>query len=269
VSGFITRLATLLKVDAKLALRHKLVHVTVVIALIFGVLVGFVLPSELTPRSIDDVVEAGAGMTTTPTVLDPDAQKPPFNQLFIPILFAVDLSVLGFMFGAVMVLQDKEHGTIRYFRIGPGTSWDYLASKLTINLGLSLLNFVILVGLGAPAALADPRLALLVLSTCAGMTLFGVGLAVFFRNLAQFFFPLAVVGLIGAMPMYLVLTPTAELGWTWWLPTYHVLFGAEAIMFAGDPAVIRAALMFCAAFTLVAAGFSGAGVHRRLMRETH
>lgn len=341
-----SRFWTLLKLDARLAARHKLVHVTVVIAALFGLLIAFVFPDQLAHGTTDYLLDATedrrftalidaapdeavmndeqalreavaddpdslgimfagtpehpratvvaqgnegprrlalietgvdaiwqhvgmAAPVTPPTVLAPGSDKPPFNQLFIPILFAVDLCVLGFMFGAVMILQDKEHGTIRFFRIGPGTSLDYVASKLTVNLGLSLLNLLILVGLGAPRALLEPGLIPLVLLTCAGMTLLGMGLAVFFRSIAQFFFPLAAVGLLGAMPMYLVFTPTPALDWTAWLPTYHVLFGAEAIMFGGEPAVIRAALLFCCSFALLTAGFCGAAVHNRLMTETH
>lgn len=232
MNGFVT----LVRLDAKLAARHKLVHVTAAIALVFGLLIAFVVP-------------------------------PPFDQRLIPILFAVDLCVLGFMFGAVMILQDKEQATIGFYRVGPGTSLAYIAAKLTVNLGLSLLNLLILVGLGAPQALAEPALLMLVLGTCAGMTLLGMGLAVFFRSIAQFFFPLAAVGLLGAMPMYLVLTPSAALAWTKWLPTYHVLFGAEAIMLGGDAAVIRSAILHCSIFAVLAAGFCGAAVHLRLMRE--
>lgn len=264
MSGFMT----LVRLDATLAVRHKLVHVTAAIALLFGLLIAFVFPSELAIDGVSlDPSEPLA--ITPPTVLEPGAEKPPFNQLFIPILFAVDLCVLGFMFGAVMILQDKEQGTVRCFRVGPGTSVEYIAAKLTVNLGLSLLNLLILVGLGAPRALAEPQLIVLVLATCAGMTLLGMGLAVFFRSIAQFFFPLAAVGLLGAMPMYLVFTPSAALEWTMWLPTYHVLFGAEAIMFAGEPSVIRTALLSCSVFAVLAAGFCGAAVHNRLMREVH
>lgn len=262
MSGF----ATLLRLDAKLAARHKLVHVTAAIALVFGLLIAFVLPTELGSHEL--TIQASESLASTPpTVLDPGAEKPPFNQLFIPILFAVDLCVLGFMFGAVMILQDKEQGTIRYFRVGPGTSVEYIASKLTVNVGLSLLNLLILVGLGAPRALTEPILLLLVLGTCAGMTLLGMGLAVFFRSIAQFFFPLAAVGLLGAMPMYLVFTPSPALHWTSWLPTYHVLFGSEAIMFDGEPS--RGALLYCLVFFLLSAAFCGAAVHNRLLREVH
>jgi hypothetical protein len=270
-----TRFIALLKLDARLALRHKLVHVTVAIASLFGLLIAFVFPAELVPPGdpvslgLREPLAALLEAAPAPTVLVPDVDKPPFNQSLIPILFAVDLCVLGFMFGAVMILQDKEQSTVRYFRIGPGTSLEYIAAKLTVNLGLSLLNLLILVGLAAPRALAEPSLIVLVLGTCAGMTLLGMGLAVFFRSLAQFFFPLAAVGLLGAMPMYMVFTPSPALQWTEWLPTYHVLFGAEAIMFTGEQAVIHSALLFCCSFGLLAAGFCAAAVHNRLMREAH
>src|SRR5690606_32587890 len=144
MTGFLT----LLKLDARLAARHKLIHVTVVIAALFGLLTALVLPA------------------------DP----------FLPILFAVDLCVLGFMFGAVTLLQDKEHGTIRFYRGGPGAGVAYVASTRTVNLGRSLISLPSLVGLGEPRALAEPSLIALVLLACAGMTLLGMGLAVFFRG---------------------------------------------------------------------------------------
>lgn len=268
------RFVTLLKLDAKLAFRHRLVHVVVIIAAIFGVAMGWIFPSELDPGSVDDLHAAtamalDASEMPAPTVLRPGSVKPPFNELFLPILFAVDLCVLGFMFGSVMVLQDKEYQTIRFFRVGPGATWHYLASKLTVNLGLSALNFAILVGLGVPRAAGEPGLFLLVLGICAAMTMLGIGLAVFFRNLAQFFFPLAAIGLLGAMPMYLVFNPTAALDWTRWLPTYHALFGAEAILFTGDSETIRTAFGYMTVFVVLTAILCVVAVHQRLMKEAH
>ena len=259
--------ATLDAIFVKLTVRHKLVHVTVVIALLFGALIAFVAPEQLEHGAREVLTHASE--QTPPTVLRPGHTKPPFNESLIPIMFALDLCVLGFMFAAVMVLQDKEHGTIRAYRVTPGGSLVYIASKLTVNLGLSLLNLLILVGLAAPWALAKPGVHLLVLLTCAGMTLLGIGLAAFFRTIAQFFYPLALVGLLGAAPMYTAMAPSPALDWTFWLPTYHVLFGAEALMFDTDPTVVTTALVFASAFTTIAAAFCAFVVHGRLMKEVH
>ncbi|MCA9696318.1 MAG: hypothetical protein KC431_02250, partial [Myxococcales bacterium] len=59
----IRRLRTLLVLDAKLALQHKLVHVTVAVALVFGLLIRLALPAE---------VELGVGLDALAGI-DPDA----------------------------------------------------------------------------------------------------------------------------------------------------------------------------------------------------
>nr|WP_255216628.1 ABC transporter permease [Pseudenhygromyxa sp. WMMC2535] len=338
------RLATLIRLDAKHALRHKLVHVTVALALLFGALIAFVLPEQLEHQSHDllldaseggrfaallDAVDpsqvftqrealreavaeepsalgivfegsseapratvyvqgnesperlalidtgvdamwrgaAGSPPLPAPTVLDPGAQKPAFDLMFLPILFAVDLCLLGFMFGAVMVLQDKQSGIVALYRVSPGRALDYLLAKLTVNLGLSALNLLILVGVAAPALLLEPRLYAIVLPCCAGMTALGMGLAAFFRDIAQFFYPMAAVGLLAATPMYVVFSPSPGLAWTRWLPSYHALFGAEAVFFTKDAAVIAASTTYSLLFAAAMISLSALALHRRLLSE--
>jgi hypothetical protein len=272
VSAWLRRYLCLVRLDAKLALRHKLVHVTVIVAAVFGALIGFAVPEQLDYASVAggaELVSAAPSELSTVTVLEPGAVKPPFDGLVLTTLYALDLCLLGFMFGSVMLLQDKEQGTIRYFRVGPGSGAHYLAAKLTVNLGLTLLNLVTLTALAAPRALAEPRLYLLALLICAGMTLLGMAIAVFLRSIAQWFFPLIAVSLLGTTPVYLMFTPTQALAWTWWLPTYHMLFGAEAILFTGERAVITAALAYGLVFAVLAGLVCGLLVHTRLLKEAH
>ena len=271
-----SRLSSLLRLDAKLAWEHKLVHVTVVVAAVFGALLRFAVPAEFGPdlgefgldiEGLDALAETTAAWASV-TVLEPGASKPPVNQLLVAVLYALDLCILGFMFGSVMVLQDKEHGTVRYFRVSPGTGFDYVASKLLVNLGLSLLNFTILTGFAAPLALLEPALWLLIVLVCAGMTLVGMSLSMFLRNIAQWFFPMIVVSTLLALPTYLIVVQTPALAWTWWLPSYHILFGAEAIMFEGAAtapalAALAYAAVFCALTTLTCVP----AVRGRLLRE--
>lgn len=265
------RLLTLLKLDAKLAVRHRLLAVTVVVALAFGLLIRFAVPSEFSHEMPD--LAADLADLPAATVLDPDASKPAFDQQLVPILFALDLCLLGFMFGAVMVLEDRQNGTIRAFRVAPAGALPYVASKLGVNLGLSLINVLILVGLAAPALLAKPALIGLALLFCAGMTLLGIGLAPLTRGLAQFFFPMIAIGLVCALPMYLVWSPASGLAWTWVLPTWHMLFGSEAIAFgAGREAartLAREAAIYGVVFMALTAALALTTVHRRLLREMH
>lgn len=267
MNGFLT----LLRLDAKLAVRHKLVHVMLVVAIGFGALIGFAAPEQLDLGNLDgidvDVAEATAP-ASPPTVLEPGAVKPPFNELMLPVMYAIDLCLLGFMFGSVMILQDKEQGTIRYFRIAPGTALQYMASKLTLNVGLSLVNLVVLTAFVAPWALAKPGLYAMTLLICAGMTALGMTIAVFLRNLSQWFFPTIALSMVGTLPISLMFTPTPALAWTRWLPTYHMLFGTEAVMF-GDAEVATTSLVYALVFAALSAAVCGLAVRGRLLREVH
>jgi hypothetical protein len=261
---------TLVRLDAKLAVRHRLLAVALVVATVFGLLLRFLVPTELEHAMPD--LAAGLELPA-PTVLDPGAAKAPLDQQMLFLLFALDLCLLGLMFGAVMVLEDRRTEAIRFYRVSPGGTAAYVASKLTVNLALSLLNLVILVGLAAPQMLMQPKLIGLNLLLCSGMTLLGIGLAPLTRGLAQFFFPLLAIGLISALPMYLIWSPAQGLEWTWCLPTWHALFGSEAIALgAGRPAAEALALeagLYGLVFFMAALALALVTVNRRLMQEMH
>lgn len=262
--------STLLRLDAKLAVRHRLLTVALVVATVFGLLIRLLVPAELSP----DIVDPSAGLQLpAPTVLDPGARKAPLDQQMVFLLFALDLCLLGLMFGAVMVLEDRRTEAIRFYRITPGGTVAYVASKLSINVVLSLLNFLIVVGLAAPAMLTEPALIGLNMLLCAGMTLVGVGLAPHTRGIAQFFFPLLVIGLVSALPMYLIWSPAQGLEWTWLLPTWHALFGSEAIALgagrAAAEALAREAWIYALVFFMGSLVFALVSVERRLLREVH
>lgn len=259
-------LATLLRLDATLAVRHRLLLVVVVVASAFGLLVGWVIPGEL---GIEPAVAASTEPVPTAhdvTLLRPGLVRPPLSLSMLPVLLAVDVVLLGFMFAAVMVLQDKQFGVTQLFRIGPGTLGGYIGSKLVINLGLVGLNVLLLFGLGAPHLLLHGELYPLVFGCASGMTLLGIGMGAHFRNLSTFFYPMAGVGMLAALPMFLYLEHT-ELAAAWWLPTYHVLFGADAIFFGGDPRVVATAIGMCLAFAGLAALFAVWMVSTRIMKE--
>jgi hypothetical protein len=63
-------------------------------------------------------------------------------------------------------------------------------------------------------------------------------------------------------------TPTQSLAWTRWLPTYHILFGSEAVMF-GDAEVAATALTYALVFAASTAAVCGLAVRGRLLREVH
>jgi hypothetical protein len=65
------------------------------------------------------------------------------------------------------------------------------------------------------------------------------------------------------------MTPNRALDWTWWLPTHHMLFGAESLMFGRHAETGVAALLYAAVFCVLAVAGCAAAVHTRLLREVH
>jgi hypothetical protein len=261
-------LLELVKLDAKLAVRHRLLAVALAVAVAFGLIVRLLVPSRIDP----DLPELAAGVELpAPLVLDPGAAKLALDHQMLLLLFALDLCLLGFMFGAVMVLEDRRTGAILVHRVTPIGPLRYVASKLTANVGLSLLNYAVLVGLAAPALLVRLDLLGLVLLLCAGMTLLGIGLAPLSRGIAQFFFPMLVIGLVTSLPMFQIWSPARALDWTWWLPTWQVLFGGEAVAFgegrSAAAALAHDAWIYGLVFLLATALLALFTVHNRLFRE--
>lgn len=260
----------LMKLDAKLAVRHRLLAVALGVALAFGLIVRLLVPRELD----HDLPDLAAGIELRlPTVLDPSATKLALDDQMLLLLFALDLCLLGLMFGAVMVLEDRRTGAILVHRVTPIGTLRYVTSKLAVNVGLTFVNYAVLVGIAAPALLLRIDLLGLVLLLCAGMTLLGIGLAPLSRGIAQFFFPLIVIGLVTALPMFQIWSPAKGLAWTRALPTWHVLFGGEAVAFGeGRPAaaaLAHDAWIYGLVFLLATALLALLTVHNRLFRETH
>lgn len=266
-----TRLLALLRLDAKLAVRHRLLAVTLAVALVFGLLVRLFVPAELHHEGL----ALPPAELPLATLLDPSASKPRLDHQALLLLFALDMCVLGLMFGAVMVLEDRRTETIALHRVTPIAAHHYVLAKLLVNLGLTTLNYLILVALIAPAWLSNAGLAGLVLALCAGMTLLGIAIAPLARSLSHFFFPLMVIGLVTSLPMLQIGSPARGLDWSRALPTWHVLFGGEALALGGGRAAARAlghdAWIYALVFVLVTAALALASVHLRLFRarEAH
>jgi len=227
-------LFALVALDAKIALRHRFVHVAAFMALFFGALARFLAPSGT----------------------------------LVPLLYTADVAMIGFLFGAVMILQDKSFGTIFALRLTPAGALAYVTSKLVVNALLALFATALLTLVALPPSHFSLGAALLAVGTSASVGLVGMGLAVFFPNMSAFFYPMVVVSMVLSMPIgsYLhVSTPGSML---WFLPTYHLLFGArELLLPAGHPEVAREAFAFVSASSVLAAGFCVLAARFRLFSE--
>ncbi len=201
-------------------------------------------------------------------VLRPEHVQPPFNLSMIPMLITVDVIVLGFFFGGVMVLQDRALGTVRVYRVSPAGTGVYLAAKIAVNVLLALAYTALLLMIVIPPALPVVSLMLVIVLASALLTTVGVGLAVFFRTFSSFFYPASLVSLVlsAAMPAYFF--PAFNTPWIRALPTYKSMFILrELLLPSGRPSMLAEYCLSIGAALLVALVLTYLALDRRLLRE--
>lgn len=213
---------------------------------------------------------SGSGGRFSVRRLGPEAEPTPLNLVGVPIFLIFEAGILGFLLVAVFVFQEKQEGTLKAYRAAPGGPLPYIAAKLGVFVGLSILYGA---GVLAAAAVKGARpdwlaaLSALALSS-AFMTLFGLGFASFFRNLSHWFFPGLAVLLLNIVPFFSYARPAFSPAWVKAIPSYDAVFLARDLIL--DPAGAAGAaepFMRLAVWTGAAALFCYLAVSRRLLKE--
>ncbi|MFC1642493.1 hypothetical protein ACFL5O_07375 [Myxococcota bacterium] len=177
------------RLDVLLQARNQLYPVGIAVALGVGGLVRWVTAPELLPRFLPAFLFLGLGSTT-------------------------------WMFGAAMILFEKQQQTVDAMRVTPLRPTEYLMSKLVTLTLFAMLESLIVLAVNYDVALLEGiRWAILLpaMSVVGAIyTLIGVAQVVSARNIAEFLIPGAVVlGLIVQLPLL------AQLGvsehWIWYV----------------------------------------------------
>lgn len=201
-------------------------------------------------------------------VLRPGSKPLAANQSLVTVMLAFEAMILGFLFVAVVVFGEKKEGSMRAYRVSPSGLLNYALSKTLVFTLMStfygLLMVLLTIGPGADFLSLTPVLFL----ACGVMTALGLGIAVFFNNISEWFAPgvLALsINMISIIPYQI---PTFKAGLLTYLPGYHVIFGVTEILyptgksnFAG-PMYITLAVWFA-----VSALFAIWAVNKNVMRE--
>ena len=155
----------------------------------------------------------------------------PLNQNIVPIFLVLDAALLGYMISSVIIFQEKEEGTLRALRVTPMTPLVYIGSKTVLYVLMGL-------AYGAPAVLAARGFSanylnlLIVLSLFSVlMTLLGISIAVFFRNMSEWLFGGVFVLILMILPSISYGIPAFAPTWITCLPTFPVIFAVRDAMF--------------------------------------
>jgi len=192
----------------------------------------------------------------------------PFNKNMIPIMIVTEAVMLGFLLIAVMVFQEKEEGSVRAYRVSPGRTMEYILSKVTVNVLLALVygSLVVIFTMGFNVNYLG-LLSIILLSSLL-MTLVGLSVSVFFKNLQQFLFIGVFILALAGMPVASYMNPSFSPSFMTWLPAYPVLFGIrEALFPTGKVGFITSLNLVLGIESLVFFLISYWAVRKKLMKE--
>jgi len=191
---------------------------------------------------------------------------PQGSKTYVPLLLALDVAMMGFMMGAVLILEEQGDGTLRALRVTPLGTSTYILSKSLVFLLVSLVYaLLLLLVMGVWPTM--PLLFWVMIS--AGSLLFtfiGMILAAFFKTMSQWLLAGMAVLVASMLPIVSFLAPAFQPGWMGWIPTYWMLKGFNEMLFPVGRSVTMWVVMTIGV-TLAAYAGCHIAIRQRLMKE--
>lgn len=207
-----------------------------------------------------------SGQTFSVRFLRPKRRPVPANLMSVPGLLAFEVLVIGFTFVAVFMFQEKSDGTIRAYRVSPGTTGSYIIAKTLAFVIIGVLYgcglVLSTVGLGVNYG----RLTLMMGLGIVFYTLVGISVASFFKDLSEWFLPGVLLLVLNMMPAISLLFPTFSPRWLTYIPSYPVTFALSEILFPSGKSLLPFASV-AAAETVAAYAVAWFLTERNLMKE--
>jgi hypothetical protein len=200
--------------------------------------------------------------------LRPGSAPIEINQSLVVIMLALEAMILGFLFVAVVVFQEKQEGSIRAYRVSPGGLLPYVASKVLVfslmSTAYGLIMVLMTLGFAADYLLLAPVLFL----SCLFMTALGLGVAVHFKNISEWFVPgvlILAVNMLSILPYQLpgYSNPAISV-----LPGYQMIYAMTEILYpSGRSGYLAGTYGYLAVYLAVAALVDLPSVKARMMKE--
>ena len=191
----------------------------------------------------------------------------PLNKNMIPIFMSFEVILLGFLIGAVLIFQSKQEGTLRSYRVSPGGTLIFILSKVILYDVISLIYGLVVALIAFGTAPDYLQLSLLILASSTLMTLLGLGIAVFFTNISEWFFAGGALLIVAMLPMLAYAMPVFSPAFITWIPTYGIIFGFRDVLFGmGSAATLNQTFLTLGVSLLISFTFCTLAVDKRLMK---
>ncbi len=193
-------------------------------------------------------------------------------ELMLPVLLIFEVVILGFLFVAVMVFQEKQEGSIRAYRVTPGGAAAYTLSKIMVWTFFSIVYgiFLLLATTGLQFSILR-WLALLPLLAGGAffMTAAGLLISVFFKGISDWFFVGIAVLVIFTLPQISLAAPGFSPSWLRFIPSYPLVFAVRDILYSQSPVFPLQPLLLFVLLSCAAYIFAHLMVKFKLLKEAH
>jgi len=191
----------------------------------------------------------------------------PFNQRLLPMILMYMVGIIGLFAMVSLVGQERSDATIQAFKVSPASMWDFIISKHLMLLAVSFCTcsiiYIPMMGLkGYPEVMLIMMLTVL-FGSCIGVILGG-----FFDSPLSGMLWVLMLIIILVLPAVSLLSPIFSPKWIRFIPTYHTLFGLDAVMFPeNNRHIIWQGVGILAAINLVLFPLSGLIFGKLIRRE--
>jgi len=209
-------LINLMKLEWLNLIRGKF-HIVLFITIVAIVGVYYVLPNQ---AAVSDLATSNIDIRYLEVPGDET-----MRDGLIPTMMAFEVAILGFLFIAVTMFQEKEEGAVRAYRVSPGTTLGYTFSKVILWVFLSLVYGVILSLTTVRGGINYLQLVGLIFTLSLILTSLGLIVAVFFNSLSDWFFPGVALLVVNMIPVLAVRVEGFNYPWLKIIPGYYGILG--------------------------------------------
>ncbi len=213
-------------------------------------------------REFSGTVPVVANVTT----LRESGVRPDNRMAMIPVLLALDVLMLGFMMGAVLMLEERDEGTLKALRITPVHVSGYILSKALVFLLVGLVYTGLLLVVMGTYPVKPVLFWLIVTMGSLFFTFVGMILATFFRNMSEWMFVGFGALILSMLPVLSFLIPSFNPVWMSWIPTSWMIRTFNELLFPVGRSITLWVWLTTGA-AMAAYGLCHLFVGNRLMRE--
>jgi hypothetical protein len=161
------------------------------------------------------------------------AGEPMDNSIkLLLVLLAFEVVVIGYLFSAAVIFQEKQEGTVRAFRVTPGSAGVYLTAKTIFWTAAGVLYGALMLFTATLFSLSSGMwlqiMSAVVLSSLF-YTLLGIGIAVYFTTISEWFIIGVMVLIINMLPILALEFPAISNPVLKWIPSHPFIFWLEEV----------------------------------------